>query len=460
MRLSIRNKLFLALLIATTSVVALMHGFMYWSFQHGFVNLTERRQHERAERVAESLADLYEAQGGWEMSGRDWQRLHHLLGERHMGPEDEMGPGGPAMMRMHDFPGMSLLDADRQLLLGPPVPPDRLVLTPVTAEGRTVGYVGYLRGGLTDLLDKRFAETQRRSFVWIALLVSLVSAALAWRLSNTLTRPLARIAAAARGLAAGRFQTRVPVSSGDELGDLARNFNEMAQTLEHTESARRQWMADISHELRTPLSLMRAELEAVQDGVRPLDSSHVSAMQSDVERLGRLVEDLYQLSMTDLGAMSYRKRAVDPLALLEDDVEAVMGEFERKGITVSIQHALKQPVTMQADPDRLSQLFRNLMQNSLRYTDAPGRLDITVSADAGSLDIVFSDTPPGVPTAALPKLFDRFFRVEASRSREHGGAGLGLAICRNIVEAHGGRIEARASQLGGLSVHVSLPRQT
>jgi len=143
--------------------------------------------------------------------------------------------------------------------------------------------------------------------------------------------------------------------------------------------------------------------------------------------------------------------------LLEDDVEAMSGEFERRELALEFRSALDRPVTLQADPDRLSQLFRNLMQNSLRYTEAGGRLEITAAVQQGRLVLDFNDSAPGVPDEAYPHLFDRFYRVEASRSRAHGGAGLGLAICRNIVEAHDGTIEAGPSALGGLGIHIVLP---
>jgi two-component system sensor histidine kinase BaeS len=216
-------------------------------------------------------------------------------------------------------------------------------------------------------------------------------------------------------------------------------------------------LADISHELRTPLSLLRAELEALQDGVRPMGPAVVSSLQADVERLSRLVEDLYQLSMTDLGALSYHKRPVDPIALLRDDIESVAGEFARQGLSLELKSVPQADVTLFADPDRLSQLFRNLMQNSLRYTDRGGRLEMVAGREAGWLTLDFDDSAPSVPAEALPQLFERFYRVEGSRNRALGGAGLGLAICRNIVEAHGGRIEAGMSPLGGLRIHVELP---
>lgn len=460
MRLSIRHKLFLALLAATTLVVGVMYAFMHWSFQHGFVSFLESRQQARVERMAEQLADVYAGEGGWEGLLNDRARWWRLMADgrpmRGMGPGHGMGPGmGPG--RWLDG-GLALLDADKRVLAGRAPDVGDLKLSPIQVDGRIVGYLGRPPGrALSELVDVRFAEAQRQALFWIALLVGGVAVALSWPLANTLVRPLRRVTEATRELAAGRFQARVPVHSEDELGDLARDFNDLAQALERTESARRQWMADISHELRTPIALLKAELEAMQDGVRPLEPASVTGLQADVDRLARLVEDLYQLSMTDLGAMSYRKREVDPLALLRDDAEAMAGEFERKGLTIALDVGATPAVTLYADPDRLSQLFRNLMQNSLRYTDAGGRLEVRARVDAGRLSLDFDDSPPGVPGEALDKLFERFYRVESSRNRALGGAGLGLAICRNIVEAHGGRIGARPSPLGGLGLHIELP---
>lgn len=463
MRLSIRNKLFLTLLAATMLVVAVMFGFMHWSFQRGFVSFLEVRQQARAERLAEQLAEVYAEEGGFDGLRLDRFRWFRLLADGRFRHDERAammrGPGhGSRHMDGPPESGLALLDADKRLLLGRVEQPERLLLTPIREDGHIVGYVGRMPGpALREVVDIRFQEAQQRAFFWIALLVALTALALAWPLSNTLVRPLRRITDGARALSAGRYHTRVSVRSDDELGDLARDFNGLAQTLEQTETARRQWMADISHELRTPLSVMKAELEAMQDGIRPLDHTAMSSLQGDVERLNRLVEDLYQLSMTDLGAMSYHKREVAPAAILKDDLDALAGEFQRLGIEVTLNDELTAPVALQGDPDRLSQLFRNLLQNSARYTEAGGRMQVTIRRLGDTWSADFQDTAPGVPSEALPRLFERFYRVEASRNRAHGGAGLGLAICRNIVEAHGGRIEAKPSPLGGLWVQVALP---
>ena len=449
MRFSIRFKLFLALLLANLLVVALMVGFMQRSLDKGFVGFVEGRQQARAERLVEFLADLYVTEQGWQGlrdDRRRWRRLLHMADEGHEGRGSGPFDGG-----------WVLLDAGRQLLAGPPIPPERLSLTPIRVEDAVIGYLGRATGRpLREWVDLRFMEQQRRAFVVIALAASLLAAGLSWPLAHVLVKPVQRLAEGARALAAGRLATRVAEGGRDELGDLARDFNHLAHTLERNEAARRHWMADIAHELRTPLAVLRAELEALQDGVRPLGPEAVASLAADVERLGRLVEDLHQLSMSDLGALDYRKREVNALALLRDDVEALAGEFERRGLAIEMSDP-GTPVPLQADPDRLSQLFRNLLQNSLRYTDAGGRLVISVERRAEAVVFRFDDSAPGVPVDALDRLFERFYRVEGSRNRAHGGAGLGLAICRNIVEAHGGQIKAAASPQGGLRIDVTLP---
>lgn len=174
-------------------------------------------------------------------------------------------------------------------------------------------------------------------------------------------------------------------------------------------------------------------------------------------RLARLVDDLYQLSSSDLGALSYRKTEIDPVAILTEDLKVLGHEFRQRRLTVAVDNRLAGPIAIRGDADRLSQLYRNLLQNTLRYTEAGGRLEIRVHRKRGQLVLDFQDTAPGVPEQELSRLFERFYRVEVSRSRTFGGAGLGLAISRNIIEAHEGRISARLSPLGGLWVRIELP---
>ena len=202
---------------------------------------------------------------------------------------------------------------------------------------------------------------------------------------------------------------------------------------------------------------MRGELEAFQDGIRPLTAEAIDSLFGDVMRLNRLTDDLYQLSLSDQGALSYRKEHVDPVALLKEDLAALTPEFQKKHITITWINKLPGPVSIYADSDRLSQLYRNLLNNSANYTDSHGQLVITIFREADNLVLDFSDSAPGVHEHELSKLFDRFYRVESSRNRHHGGAGLGLAICRNIVLAHNGAITAQSSPLHGVTIRIDLP---
>jgi len=277
-------------------------------------------------------------------------------------------------------------------------------------------------------------------------------------LARRLIRPVRTIAAATRELASGRYEVRVPVTSSDELGQLASSFNAMAGALEKNERARRQWVADISHELRTPIAVLRGEIEALMEGVRETTPEAVRSLHGEVMRLSRLVDDLHQLTLSDLGALTYRKESIDIVEVLIDSVDAYRTEFERKGITLDRDIPPGQPpANVFADRERLRQLFSNLLGNSLKYTDGTGRLVVRVRQAGAMVNIDLEDSAPGVPAGEMERLFDRLYRVETSRSRASGGAGLGLAICRNIVEAHGGTITASPSSLGGLLMQVSLP---
>ena len=469
MHQSIRVKLFLTFLVTTLLVVSGMYLFMRWSLDRGFSEFVETRQQEHVANLIEGLSDAYASNRNWSNLAGDKQKWIDLLWQsnphRHhrppawiklarTEPDAVWPPALPESVANKRFIPLELramlLNADKTIIFGRQEALPQLSLKPIHYQERIVGYLGLLPGKtLKQSSEIRFLERQSESFIWIALLMILLSAGLALLLAYTLGRPLKRITTAAKALAVGRYDVRLPVESTDELGQLARDFNDMAAALEQSEQARRRWVADISHELRTPLAVLRGELEALQDGIRPLTAEAIDSLFGDVMRLNRLTEDLYQLSLSDQGALSYRKVHVDPVELLKEDLAALKPEFQNKHITIKLTNHLPGPISMYADPDRLSQLYRNLLTNSANYTDNKGRLDITISREADKLVLNFSDSEPGVPELELPRLFDRFYRVESSRNRHHGGAGLGLALCSNIVEAHNGTIQAHTSPLEG-----------
>jgi len=249
---------------------------------------------------------------------------------------------------------------------------------------------------------------------------------------------------------------RLPESRSDELGSLARHFNILAAQLDSMEAARRQWVADTSHELRTPLAVLRAQLEALQDGVRSATPETLDAMLRQVLALTKLIDELYALARADVGALDCKPAPHDLWQLAVDAARRFDERLRAAGL--ALEFGMPPPSTpVLCDPDRLRQVLDNLFENSLRYTAAGGRIALHAQLDAGRMRLTFDDSAPGVPGEALARLGERFYRVDASRSRAHGGAGLGLALCGRILEAQGGTLAFAHSPLGGLRVIVSLP---
>lgn len=249
----------------------------------------------------------------------------------------------------------------------------------------------------------------------------------------------------------------------DEVLPLVDSFNRLLARLDGAVQSERQFLAEAAHELRTPLAAMRAEIEALQDGVRTFDERTALRMHRQVIRLGQLVDDL-RSSMRE-PQNDLLTTAVFPLALLKEALDHTRDRFAQRGIAVDREAidriaASAQPV-IDGDAHRLHQVFMNLLENTLAYTDAGGQLRIDVTVEGAwtgnCLTLLFDDSAPGVSDEEIPRLFDRLFRGETSRSRALGGSGLGLSICRATIEAHGGSIEAAASPLGGLRMTITLP---
>ena len=245
--------------------------------------------------------------------------------------------------------------------------------------------------------------------------------------------------------------------SGDELGQLVADFNVMAQTLEQYEEMRKQWISDISHELRTPLSILRGEIEAMQDGVRDLNREALESLHSEVWHLGKIVDDLHELCMADSGALHLERKPIDPIEVLKETLKLFHTSFEQAQIEIQSDVLPDKGIILSGDGSRLAQLYANILENTLRYADAPGTLRILCDISAAHLTVAFEDSGPGVPKESLNRLFDRLYRVDSARTRTKGGSGLGLAICRAIAENHGGTISAVNGASGGLRIEIMLP---
>jgi two-component system, OmpR family, sensor histidine kinase BaeS len=437
MKFGITFRLFLAILLASAAAAGAMAIATRLSFQNGFVGYLNQVDAQRMDTLTANLAREYRETRNWSPLRGNYARLRALSL-----PE-------PPVQRL------TLLDSERRIVAGNPDVADSTVLRPIVVDDRVVGWVG--RSPARPLLsaaDLSFQQEQLRAAWILAALAVVFAALLALVLSRAFLQPLKRIAAATHQLAAGSYATRVPAASRDELGKLAGDFNRLAGALERNEQLRRRFMADVSHELRTPLAVLKGELEAIEDGVRPLSREALASLNQEVAALGKLVDDLHQLSLSDVGALAYRKETFDVARVVEEAVQSFAERFRERGIVIEAEYRAA-PVF--ADADRLKQAIRNLLENTLRYTDRGGRLRVTVRRDGDLARVDLEDSAPGVPPEALAHLFERFYRVEGSRARVNGGAGLGLAIARSIVEAHDGRIAAQASPLGGLAIAITLP---
>ncbi|MGE5892850.1 MAG: ATP-binding protein [bacterium] len=468
MKIGIAHRLFLSILAAASLALLCMFFIMQWSINTGFLEYLNSLEQGRLEQTAQKLEQAYAEQGSWDfLRNRPRHWIMRLMAEQ---PGDDRGPHWSNKnderegMPMHP-PGMRgprarfiILDAERKPIFGFPEEARGVHFRPLVYNGTTIGYVGLLSPKhFLNPPQLEFLKQQKFALLLAAFGIVLVVATLSLPLANRLVRPIRAMAAATRDLASGKYTVRVPVSSSDEVGQLARDFNDMALTLEKNEKARRRWIADISHELRTPLAVIRGEIEALLEGIRSTTPEAIRSLHVEALRLHRLVDDLYQLALSDLGALTYRKEDLDLVAILRDSVETYRPEFSRKSITLIEDISPASGIRVFADHGRLLQLFANVLDNSLKYTDPGGKLVIRLGCRDSRASIDFEDSAPGVPEADLDRLFDRLYRVEGTRSRLSGGAGLGLAISRNIVEAHAGDITARPSSLGGVMISVTLP---
>lgn len=289
--------------------------------------------------------------------------------------------------------------------------------------------------------------------IFLALLTILIGLLLSRRFVN----PLAEVIAAAHAVAEGKLDTRVQVAGPDDLRDLSDSFNHMAAALERQECERRDFLADVAHELRTPLTILRGRLEGILDGVYPPGEDQITSALEEAYLLERLVEDLRLLTLAESRQLHIERTPVHLGTLARHAVDLFSAQADEKNIRLDVDDRAPNAL-VEVDAQRTAQVIANLLDNALRYVPPGGQIALLIEQSGDNVCLSVSDNGPGVPEADLPRLFQRFWRGEKSRSRAAGGAGLGLAIARQLVEAQGGHIEAANVPQGGLKVTLSFPR--
>ncbi|MEM7292501.1 MAG: ATP-binding protein [Pseudomonadota bacterium] len=488
MSLGIRYKLFLTLLTTILFVVTGMTVFVQWSFDRGFLGYINTRDLEQLQPLVQALETEYAEAGNWQRitgSPHYWHEflrseLDSIFGRPIRGEKYKRHDGENGDRKKHKdkkytsreglvpksggiHRRICLLDADKNLLAigdrNPTTPKETQLLAEITHEGETVGYLGLRsRDELSDTSDLLFLEGQAELLLIIAAGVLVLAVVISLPLAQSLVSPIRKLHAATQRLSSGEYGDDIQIRRNDEIGALAKDFNALSHRLAETHIARKQWVADIAHELRTPLAILQGEVEAIIDGVREANDANIVSLHNELLRMSALVNDLYQLSMADIGALNLDRNSVNLVTCLDEAVDLVEDRLGAAGLELQRGYSSARKVMIKADAGRLHQLFTNLLENSLKYTDAPGVVRVEISESHKEVQIVVADSAPDVDPELRAKLFERLYRVESSRNRTAGGAGLGLSICASIVEAHDGSIAASEATLGGLAVNVKLPK--
>ncbi len=445
-----------AALLLVGGALAIQRAHTAHSFTE-YIELQQRAQmRELAERIADGVASGDSLTAVARDVLRESRRAARLQRDANGSPlprpaQRPMGPQGRAPLSVVDVEGRRIVGQERSVLLT-----GESLREPIELDGRTIAYLVHppLPQSPAGVDDARFSQQQTRAAVLVALAAVPLAALFAGLITVMILRPIRALSDGVSALTQRRFTARLPVDRGDELGRLAQGFNQLAEALERFDARQRQWLADIAHELRTPLAVLRGELEAVIDGVRPADGANVRSLHQESLRLSALVDDLHLLSSAESGGLVLHRQSNDIATAVRDAGQRFARRYDDAGYALEVAVEGENALVADIDLQRIEQVLANLLENALHHAQ-PGLVVLRASRCGSAIEISVCDAGPGVPEEMLPKLFDRLFRADAARAR--GGNGLGLAICRSIVEAHGGSIEASRSALGGLCVRMSLP---
>ena len=355
-------------------------------------------------------------------------------------------------------------DADRKIvadsdnkLIGKSVAPNWAPPAAALVSGGTlVGmlYLDPMSGA--ERADTAFLTAVNRSVLFGALIAGLAAVAVTLAISSRILRPVERLTEAAQRMEKGDLTVRVPVTSEDEIGQLAHAFNSMAGSLAQQEQLRRNMVTDVAHELRTPLTNLRGYLEAARDGLIPPDDALVDNLYEETMLLSRLVADLQELAQAEAGQLTLLRQPASLAGIVEQAVAILRPQANAKGLALIVDLPADLPA-VDVDPERIGQVLRNLLNNAAAHTSQGGEITVAAQANSREVSVSVHDTGTGIAPEHLPYVFDRFYRADQSRARQTGGAGLGLAIAKQLVIAHGGTITATSAPGQGSTFTFTLP---
>ncbi len=442
------HNLHLRLLAAFALVIIVIIGsvffFIYQTTRGEIGRFGERMETMRARRVEVELSSHYHHYGGWEGVQPFVAQWGNLYGSRIILTDNE---------------GVVVADSEGELL-GEPYAADApgLPMSPPWERGAIgVLYITPTVSSEVDIASLHIVyRTIGRFFLWGGLLAVAIALLLTFILSRRILAPVKALTHAASQLGKGDFSQRVHSRDKGEVGELAQSFNSMADNLERAEQLRRNMVADVAHELRTPLSNLSGYLEAIRDRVIKPDADTIRSLDEEAASLSRLVDDLQELSLADADELRLFCQKEDISKLIKQAVAAWQSQTSARGLTISASLPEKLPLAS-IDSHRIKQVLHNLLENAVAHTSRGDSITVKAWQQDNQLKISVVDTGEGIPAEDLPNIFERFYRVDKSRTRTTGGSGLGLTIAKRLVEAHGGKIESESEPGKGSTFTLTLP---
>ncbi|MBB6481666.1 sensor histidine kinase [Spirochaeta isovalerica] len=431
----------------------------------GYRSFAEQNDIDIARSMTIPLEEYYTGTGSWDgvesillFPLNRTSQMRGMMG-RNPGPGGRTGGMLPHII-LTDSSGRVLINTD------PQISEDRdrysrdelEKASKIIVNNRTVGYllVGtMIHQGLT-VSEQIFLNKTMVVILAVSLLILTASIIASWLIASRLSGPVSQMSLAAQKVRGGDLSTRVSVWGHDELSELSGSFNEMVQTLEKNDRWRKQIIADSAHELRTPVSLIQGNLEMILDGLYKADEERLRGIYDETLVLSRLIEELQLLSSAESGTMNLNLEEIDPEALLDNVLKVFTAGAEKSRIELRNRlEGTSEPLS--GDYQKLKQVFANVLANAFRHTPEGGFIEIRSHMDGKNLTIEIEDSGPGIPPEDLEKIFERFYRTDSGRNRNHGGSGLGLAISREIIRLHGGKIRAASPEGKGAIILISLP---
>jgi len=444
----VRHSLQFRLLLSFSVVIIVAIGAMFFFISQA-TGAEVRRFHDRVERSRAGRMEL--TLSAYYIHQGNWDGIQPFI--------EQWGDLYEWRIILTSTDGIVVADSEGDLL-GQPYEPDlpgRTIMLPRSPYALGTLYIDSESSPGADLaLLSALFERTGRFLLWSCLVAAAIAVLLTFFLSRRILSPVKTLTTAARRLGQGDFSQRIEVNDKSEVGEMATAFNSMADDLERAEELQRNMIADVAHELRTPLSNIQGYLEAVQDGVAKPDTATIRSLHEEATLLARLVDDLQELSLAEAGELKLVCQAEDVAELINRTVAAIQAQVATKGLSVSINLPDELPL-VNVDYHRISQVLRNLMENAIAHTPEDGTITVSATRQDNFVEVAVVDTGEGIPAEDLPLIFDRFHRVDKSRTRATGGSGLGLTIARRLVEAHGGTIQAQSEPGKGSRFSFTVP---